>query len=159
MIDNPPRQKPRSDLVGKDAMSDDDWAASQLQPMNMFELAKSWTTAVKVLGAANGAGLAAAGAALSTFEKHPDVLLWVKLGGFFFFAGVFTFAIAFLSIHIAVFQFDEMLHATRRKDLEAIRVASRNSSAAMIGANNLVIASTIAFFLGLVAGLVVFIRY
>jgi hypothetical protein len=35
----------------------DGWLKEQLKPLSMFELAKWWADAIKVIGAGNGAGL------------------------------------------------------------------------------------------------------
>jgi hypothetical protein len=137
----------------------DEWALSQLKPLGMFELAKQWIDAIKVIGAGNGASVVAAGAALNSFSQRHDLIIWVKVGGAWFLLGVFVFAFAFLAIHSAVFFYDEMLHATRREDKAAIDLFARRSTVAMISANRLAIFGAITFFLGCAAGVAVLIQF
>jgi hypothetical protein len=105
-------------------MTNDDWTLEQLKPLSMFELAKWWADALKVIGAGNGAGILAAGAALSQFENHHNSVFLIKLAGAFFFIGVLAFAVAFAMLHQAMFAQDEVAHATHRKDADAIRANS-----------------------------------
>lgn len=138
--------------------SGDDWPLEQLRPLNVVDMAAKWADGLKVLGTGNGAGLLAAGAALHNFASSNGALLWVKIAGLAFFVGVFTFAIAFMFIHGAVFNFDEMLHATRRKDSSSASRHSKNSTACMMAANRLAIIATAAFFLGMTGGLIAFVK-
>jgi uncharacterized membrane protein YidH (DUF202 family) len=138
---------------------DDEWAKQQMKPLGMFELADKWADAIKVIRAGNGAGIVAAGAALNTFSQRPDVLFWVKCGGVSFFVGVFTFALGFAFLHRAIFTYDEMLHAIRQQNPKTLQSNSLDTGVSMIVANNLAIISTLAFFAGLVLGLVAFLRY
>jgi hypothetical protein len=82
----------------------DDWSKKQAEPLQLFDLANRWGEIIKVVGAGNAAGVVAAGAALPTFARHPTVLLIIKIGGVFFFAGVVTFALAFAYLQLAVLQ-------------------------------------------------------
>ncbi len=94
----------------------DEWTKKQAEPLGLFDLANKWNEAFKVIGAGNGAGVISAGAGLSTFAKYPTVLLFIKIGGVCFFVGVVTFALGFASIQLAIFTYDEMLHAIRNKN-------------------------------------------
>jgi hypothetical protein len=100
------------------------WHKEQLKPLSMFELAKWWADAIKVIGAGNGTGLIAAGAALGPFQDHHHSLFFVKLAGAAFFVGVFGFAVAFAMLHRAMFAQDEMSQALLRKDEPAIGVGA-----------------------------------
>jgi hypothetical protein len=138
--------------------ADDDWENEQLKPLNLIDLAGKWADGLKVLGTGNGAGLLAAGAALHNFASSDGALVWIKVAGVAFFVGVFAFAIAFMLIHGAVFNFDEMLHATRRKDSASAARHSKNSSISMVAANRFAIAATASFFCGMAAGLIAFLK-
>jgi hypothetical protein len=138
---------------------EEEWAKTQSKPLGMFDLANKWVEAIKVIGAGNAAGVVAAGAALTPFAKYPTTLILIKFGGLCFFTGVFLFACAFAAIHLSVFQYDEMLHAARRKDQAEADKASKITTSAMNAANRLAILSTLAFFLGLVVGVITFMSF
>jgi hypothetical protein len=132
----------------------DKWAKDQLLPLGLFDLATKWADALKVLGAGNGTGLIAAGAALTTLAKdHPNTLTYIKIGGACFFVGVVTFALGFAFIQLAIFAHDDMLHALRNREREEAEQHQNLSSAAMTKANYLAIVSALAFFAGLTMGL------
>lgn len=135
----------------------DDWSKKQTEPLGVFDLANKWSEALKVVGAGNGAGLVAAGAALSAFAKYPAVLLFIKIGGACFFVGVVTFALGFASIQLAIFTYDEMLHARRKNDAAQVAEQGATSSSAMNAANRLAIISALSFLVGLAVGLVAFL--
>ncbi|MCA6106105.1 hypothetical protein [Bradyrhizobium cenepequi] len=136
----------------------DDWFKKQAEPLGIFDLASKWAEALKVIGAGNGAGLLAAGAALSSFAKSPAMLPSIKIGGTFFFIGVMSFALSFALIQLAIFSYDEMLHAIRTKSADAAKKNKTTSSSAMIAANWLAILSALAFFGGLTFGLIAFLK-
>ncbi|UVO28345.1 hypothetical protein [Bradyrhizobium arachidis] len=136
----------------------DEWSKKQTEPLGIFDLANKWAEALKVLGAGNGAGVVAAGVALSSFSKSPPMLPLIKLGGVCFFLGVMTFAIAFALIQLSIFSYDEMLHAIRDKSPELANTNKTTSSAAMVAANWLAVVSALAFFAGLVFGLIAFLK-
>jgi hypothetical protein len=137
----------------------DGWGKEQINPLNMFELAGKWTDAIKVIGAGNGAGAIAAGAALNLFSQRSEVLLWVKFGGVTFFVGVFAFALAFFSIHSSFFFYDEMLHATRNKDIDQINRYASASTTAMNAANWFSYLGIATFFIGCLAGIIALIKF
>jgi hypothetical protein len=137
----------------------DDWILNQLTPLNMFELAKQWTEAFKVIGAGNGAGVIASATALNAFSHRTDLLLWIKVAGAIYFVGVFAFAYGFYCIHAAVFAFDDMLHATRHRDREGITDNSKRTGVMMKRANNLAIVGALAFFFASSVGLLVLLRF
>ena len=122
-----------------------DWQKEQLKPLSMFELAKWWADAIKVIGAGNGTGLIAAGAALGPFQDHHHSLFFVKLAGGVFFLGVFGFSMAFAMLHRALFAQDEMAHATLQKDASAIKQNAALSSSSMRQANFWAIVAALAF--------------
>jgi hypothetical protein len=103
----------------------------RIETASMFELAKWWVDAVKAVGAGNGAGLIATGAALSPFYEHHHALFFIKVAGVIFFVGVITFAIALAMLHRAVFEHDEQAHAFIKKDAEALREHNFGSRYAM----------------------------
>jgi hypothetical protein len=140
-------------------MSDDEWANEQLKPLSMFDLAKWWADAVKVIGAGNGVGLLAAGFALGPTQGHHPSFLLMKLAGTFFFIGVFAFVAAFGNLHRAMFAQDEVAQATLRKDVAAINRNSAISGTAMIFANKCAYAAIAAFLIGCVIGLVGFLLF
>jgi hypothetical protein len=124
----------------------DEWTKEQLKPLSMFELAKWWADALKVIGTGNGAGILAAGAALGPLENNHHSLFWVKLAGATFFVGVLAFAVAFAKLHQAMFAQDEVAHATIRKDVTAIKANSNLSGSAMMAATRLAYVAAVAFF-------------
>jgi ABC-type transport system involved in cytochrome bd biosynthesis fused ATPase/permease subunit len=134
----------------------DDWAKNQLEPLGMFELASRWTDALKTLGAGNAAGIFAAGAALNT--PHGDLSFWIKFAGAIFFIGVFSFAAAFAFMHTAVFSYDEMLHAIKRKDEARSHEMQKATSSQMMTVNRLAIVSALSFFVGCILGMFVLLR-
>lgn len=135
-----------------------DYESKQLQPLGLFDLSSKWIDALKVIGAANGAGFVAAGAALSTFIQQRHSLFWVKAGGVCFLIGIVTFSIAFMLIHVAIFSYDEMAHAFRRKDAVNAQEEAEKSGSTMKAANKFAIISSAFFFLGLVAALIAFLN-
>jgi hypothetical protein len=135
------------------------WTEQQMTPMSMFELGARWTDALKVIGAGNGAGVLAAGSAISALSGHANVVPWLKIGGGFFFVGLICFAVAFFLIHRAVFAFDDMLHATRRKDVASIDSNAAASSRLMQATEHLANIGSIAFLLGCAMGGVAFFRF
>jgi hypothetical protein len=136
-----------------------EWAKEQTKPLAMFELARWWADALKVIGTGNGAGILAAGAALGPLENHHSSLFWVKLAGATFFVGVFAFVVAFAKLHQAMFAQDEVAHATRRKDVAAIEANSDLSGSAMMAANKFAYVGAAAFFVGCIIGLIAFLSY
>ncbi|OSI70980.1 hypothetical protein BSZ21_10240 [Bradyrhizobium canariense] len=136
----------------------DEWSKKQTEPLGIFDLANKWAEALKVLGTGNGAGLVAAGVSLSSFSKNPPMLPFIKLGGVCFFVGVITFAIAFALVQLAIFSYDEMLHAVRGKSPELAHTSKTTSSSAMVAANRLAIVSALAFFVGIFLGLIAFLK-
>jgi hypothetical protein len=137
----------------------DDWHKKQAEPLGLFELANKWAEALKVVGAGNGAGLIAAGAALTTSSSNTSMLLWTKVGGVIFFFGVVTFAIAFALLQLSIFSHDEMLHAIRKKEKDLIAKQQMASASAMVSANRLAALSALSFFIGLCVGLVAFLSF
>jgi hypothetical protein len=137
----------------------DDWLKKQIEPLGLFDLANKWAEALKVVGAGNGAGLIAAGAALSTSSTNAAMLLWIKVGGVIFFLGVLTFALAFALLQLSIFSHDEMLHAIRKKEKDLVAKQRKTSASAMIGANRLATLSALSFLIGLCAGLVAFLNF
>jgi len=137
----------------------DKWSDKQLEPLGMFELAGQWKDAIKVIGAGNATGVLAAGAALNTFSHNSSAIFWVKCSGVCFFAGVFTFGIAFALINAAVFSYDELLHAAHRRDGLKSSQFGLASTAQMIGANRMALISAITFFLGLILAMIAFLRF
>jgi hypothetical protein len=136
-----------------------DWHKEQLKPLSMFELAKWWADAIKVIGAGNGTGLLASGAALGPFQDHHHSLFFVKLAGAVFFLGVFAFAIAFAMLHRALFAQDEISQALLRKDESGIKESVALSGSSMSQANFWAIAGALAFFAGLFSALFGFLFY
>ncbi|RXH38631.1 hypothetical protein XH99_00690 [Bradyrhizobium nanningense] len=139
--------------------STDDWLKKQGEPLSLFDLANRWGEALKVVGAGNGAGLIAGGAALATFAKYPNALPLIKAGGVCFFVGVLSFAVGFASLQLAIFSYDAMLHEVRLKKQESVRNLERTIAIAMAGANWLALGSATAFVLGLLFGLRVFLSF
>ncbi len=137
----------------------EEWLKKQGDPLSLFDLANRWGEALKVVGAGNGAGLIAAGAALATFAKFPDVLPVIKIGGLCFFVGVVAFALSFTSLQVAIFSYDALLHEVRLKNQPAIPKLERTIAIAMAAANRLALGSALIFLLGLVFGLVAFLRF
>jgi hypothetical protein len=137
----------------------DDWLKKQIEPLGLFDLANKWAEALKVVGAGNGAGLIAAGAALSTSSTNAAMLLWIKVGGVIFFLGVLTFALAFALLQLSIFSHDEMLHAMRKEETDLVAKQRKTSASAMIVANGLAILSALSFLIGLFAGLVAFLSF
>lgn len=135
------------------------WEKKQAEPLGVFDLAKQWSEALKVLGAGNGAGLLASGAALSSYSSNPNMLFWIKIGGVIFFLGVAAFSFAFALLQLATFSHDEMLHALRTGDVEKARIQKETSASAMVNANRLAVASAACFFSGLCVGLVAFLSF
>jgi hypothetical protein len=123
----------------------DKWLEEQIKPLNMFELAKQWTDAIKVIGAGNGAGVLAAGAALNTFSQRHDLLVWIKTAGAAYFVGLLAFALSFYCVHAAVLAFDTMLHATRKKNASGIDISSQRTTILINRANYLAIVGALAF--------------
>jgi hypothetical protein len=132
----------------------EDWSKKQAEPLSLFDLADKWSEALKVVGAGNGAGLIAAGAALRTFATYPSALIFIKIGGLFFFVGVLTFALGYAALQLAIFSHDEMLHAVRNEDRVLASRHSVSATGAMTGANRLTIVSALSFLLGLLGGLI-----
>ncbi|QND73154.1 hypothetical protein [Tardiphaga robiniae] len=137
--------------------NEDAWSKEQLEPLSLFDLANKWSEAVKVLGAGNGAGLVAAGAALSAFAKYPTMLPVIKASGCLFFAGTLTFAVSFALIQLSIFSYDEMLHAIRKNSRTLAKENSKRSSSSMESANRFAILSAFCFFLALLIGIVAFL--
>jgi len=137
----------------------DEWQKKQAEPLGLFDLANKWAEALKVVGAGNGAGLIAAGAALSASSANATMLLWVKIGGVIFFFGVLTLALAFALLQLSIFSHDEMLHAIRKNDRNVVSKQQDTSASAMIGANRLATLSALSFVVGLCAGLVAFFNF
>jgi hypothetical protein len=137
----------------------EDWMKDQLKPLSMFEIAKWWADGIKMTGAGNGAGFLTAGAALTIFRDHHRAFLEVKLAGFVFFVGIIAFAIAFLQLYIAMHAQDEVAQATLHKDAQAVHRNSAISGGSMMLANKCAIASTAAFFIGCVIGLIAFLSF
>jgi hypothetical protein len=150
----------RRSKTGTFQMPDEsDWHKEQLKPLSMFELAKWWADAIKVIGAGNGTGLIAAGAALGPFQDHHHSLFFVKLAGAVFFVGVFGIAIAFAMLHRALFAQDEISQALLRKDELAIRENAAISGSSMRQKNLWAIVAALAFFAGLFSALFAFLFY
>jgi hypothetical protein len=120
----------------------------------MFELAKWWADGVKVLGAGNGAGFLAAGAALGQLSGHHWPLLLAKGACLAFFAGVIAFVVAFANLHRGAFARDSIAYATITKDVAAIRENSTLSGISMNMANTAAIVGTLAFVAGSVFAIV-----
>lgn len=137
----------------------DEWLKKQGDPLSLFDLANRWGEALKVVGAGNGAGLIAAGAALATFAKYPNVLPLIKAGGVCFFVGVVAFALGFTFLQLAIFSYDAMLHEVRLKSQQSVRKLERTIAIAMAGANWLALGSALAFLLGLLFGLRAFLSF
>lgn len=137
----------------------DEWGKKQAEPLGLFDLANKWAEALKVIGAGNGAGIVVAGAALAPNAANASMLVWIKVGGAFFFVGVFAFALAFALIQLSIFSYDEMLHALRNQERDLARSQKATSSSAMVGANRLAAISAICFFIGLCVGLAAFLLY
>jgi hypothetical protein len=140
-------------------MTPDEWAKDQLKPLSMFELAKWWADGIKVAGAGNGAGLVAAGAALTPFHDHHAALILVKIAGGVFFIGVLGFALALLNLYKAMHAQDEVSQATLHKNAEAISANSKLSGTSMVLANKCAGVSIAAFFVGLIIGLAAFLAF
>ena len=137
----------------------EEWMKDQLKPLSMFEIAKWWADGLKILAAGNGAGLLTAGAALTTFHDHPRAFLEVKICGAVFFVGVLAFAVGYLMIYVAMHAQDEVAQAVMKKDTRRIHEQSAVSGNSMSLANTMAIASTAAFFLGSVVGLIAFLSF
>ena len=137
----------------------DEWTKEQLKPLSMFELAKWWADGIKLVGAGNGAGVLASGAALNAFHGPHAALIWVKISGTIFFVGVFAFALSYFFIHAAAFAQDEVAHAARLKDKVAININSATSRSSMTRASTLAMVATAAFFLGCTGAFVAFLLY
>jgi hypothetical protein len=137
----------------------DEWEKKQAEPLGLFDLANKWAEALKVIGAGNGAGLIAAGAALSAHSANASMLVWIKVGGAIFFVGVLTFALAFALVQLSIFSHDEMLHALRKQERDLVKKQKTTSASAMIGANRLGAVSALCFFIGLCVGLAAFLNY
>jgi hypothetical protein len=133
------------------------WQKDQLKPLSMVDLAKQWIDAIKVVGAGNGAGLLATGAALNTFAQKPAVVTCLKCSAACFFVGVFVFVAAFYCIQAAVFAHDEMAQATLHGDLAEIHRQADRSTKLMMVTNRLVIVATFAFLLGCAIACVVLV--
>jgi hypothetical protein len=132
---------------------------AEAEPLGLFDLANRWGEVLKVIGAGNGAGLVAAGVALSSFAKYETVLPYIKIGGICFFVGVFAFAFGFASVQLAIFTHDEMLHAVRNKDRLKADSKMKTLSSVMKFANRLALVSAFSFLAGLLAGFRAFLAF
>jgi hypothetical protein len=124
-------------------------------------------SALRLLGGANATGAIAAGVAFHAFEKNAEVQSSVKIAALLFLFGIFTFAIAFMSLFMATYDIDSSLHKEGEptwpeylfwvpiKSAEEYRKAGKREfvASALIG-----LVSFILFLVGLVVVLTMAVR-
>jgi len=137
----------------------DEWSEKQLTPLSMFELARHWIDGLKIIGAGNGAGLLAAGAALNTFSTHQNLIPWIKAAAIVYFGGVFAFAFGLWFIHVAVFEFDEMAHSSRKQDRKGLENHSKRTTSNMNLANTMANVGMLTFLIGTAIGFIIMVKY
>ena len=144
----------------------DNWAEESLEPLSMYELGKWWIDSLKVLGAGNGAGVIALGAALNYFSAKPDVLFTLKMAAACFLIGVITFAASFVAINFSLMAYDDYAHAIGgavkegrpEQIMEEARGLRISTTTNMNRCNYLAAVSVIAFFFGCGTAFIALVR-
>ena len=85
------------------------------KPFTLQFLIERWADGLKALGAGNGTGLIASGAAIQFFAAKPEAIFLIKIASAAFMGGVLLFAVAFVTLMSLMFKFDEFLadHAAK----------------------------------------------